>query len=360
MVWMHAARAGTCLQECGKIARRSVNTPFNRRRNQENHRMVKPPSQDTLIFVALSTFAERNRRPLDMLESSGVSFRLHPGGKRITTGELQLEGRDAAVIIAGVEPYDSPTLGELPALRCLVRCGVGVDSVDLAAAKARGITVLNTPDVTTAAVAELALTMFLTLRRNLRAQAASMARREWTRLEAHLLTGSTVGLIGLGRIGKRVAELCQAFGARVLASDPFVNVREAMALGVELVHLDQLLREGDIISLHAARSAAPIRLAAAELAAMKKGTVLVNLARGGMVDESALVDALGSGHLAGAGMDVFADEPYSGPLCDFENVILTPHSATTTVETRAAMELECVDKALRFIQGGLRPEERIV
>jgi D-3-phosphoglycerate dehydrogenase len=312
------------------------------------------------IFVALSTFAERDPRPLARLTASKHPFHIHPTGKRITTAELLRDGRDATVIIAGVEPYDAATLAKLPALRCLVRCGVGVDAVDLNAARARGIIVLNTPDVPVAAVAELALAMFLALSRNLRPQAIRMGQRQWIRLEAHLLGGRTVGLVGLGRIGRRVAGLCRAFGARVLASDPVADASVASALGVDLVALEQLLREADIVSLHAAKSVdQPLTLGAAELATMKRGAVLVNLARGGMVEEAALIDALRSGHLAGAGMDVYTQEPYAGPLCDFENVILTPHAATLTVETRAAMELECVDKALRFAAGGIRPEERV-
>jgi len=315
----------------------------------------------SLIFVALSTFAERDPLPLARLKASNYPFRIHRTGKRITTPELLRDGRDAAIIIAGVEPYDAATLAELPALRCLVRCGAGVDAVDLNAACTRGITVLNTPDVPTAAVAELALAMFLSLSRNLRRQVNSMGRREWNRLEAHLLGGRTVGLVGLGRIGRRVSELCRAFGARVLASDPFAEASGARDLGVELVPLEQLLREADIVSIHAAKSVdQPLRLGAAELAVMKRGAMLVNLARGGMVDEEALVDALRSGQIGGVGMDVFAKEPYAGPLCDFENVILTPHTATLAVETRAAMELECVEKALRFVDGDINPEERVV
>jgi D-3-phosphoglycerate dehydrogenase len=313
-----------------------------------------------LIFVALSTFAERDRRPLAQLEASKRAFRIHGTGKRITTPELLRDGRGAAVIIAGVEPYDVATLAALPELRCVVRCGVGVDAVDLNAARARGITVLNTPEVPTAAVAELALAMFLSLSRNLRRQANRMGQRQWNRLEAHLLSRRTVGLIGLGRIGRRVAELCRAFGAHVLASDPFADASAASVLGVDLVSLEQLLRKADIVSLHAVNSAnRPLKLGAAELASMKRGAILVNLARGGMVDETALADALRSGQLAGAGLDVFEHEPYAGSLCDLENVILTPHSATLTVETRAAMELECVEKALRFINGGIRAEERV-
>lgn len=305
-----------------------------------------------LIFVGLSTFAERDQRPLAVLKASGKPFRIHSTGKRITPDEVLTDASDAAVIIAGVEPYDASTLAKLPALRAIVRAGVGVDAIDLAAAKARGVAIFNTPDVPTAAVAELALTMFLALSRNLRPQANSMGARKWERLESHLIGGRTIGLVGFGRIGRRVAELLRPFGPRVLVADPFADQGAARAAGVELTTLENLLREADIVSLHAARSAEnPLQLGAAGLASMKPGALIVNVARGGMVDEAALIEALRSGHLAGAGLDVFSKEPYSGSLCDFENVILTPHNATSTVETRAAMELECVEKAVGFLNG---------
>lgn len=314
-----------------------------------------------LIFVALSTFAADDRRPLDRLEASGHPFRLHRTGKRITTAELLRDGTDAAVILAGVEPYDSATLAQLPALRCISRCGVGVDAIDLDAAQQRSVVVSNTPNIPTEAVAELALAMLLALSRNLCLQAKLMRARRWERTAAHLLAGRTVGLIGLGRIGQRVAQLCCAFDARVLAYDPLSDAALARELGVSLVAQELLLREADFVSLHASRHAEqPVLIGPAELAMMKRGAVLLNLARGEMVDEGALVEALRSGQLGGAGLDVFGAEPYQGPLCDFEQVILTPHSATLTVETRAAMELQCVENAFQFLAGDLPGERRVV
>lgn len=314
-----------------------------------------------LIFVALSTFAADDRRPLERLEASGHPFRLHLTGKRITTLELLRDGIDASVILAGVEPYDSATLVQLPVLRCISRCGVGVDAIDLAAARQRGVVIANTPGIPTEAVAELALAMFLALSRNIRLQANLMQARRWERTRAHLLAGRTVGLIGFGRIGQRVAQLCLALNARVLAYDPLVEEPSARSMGVALVSREQLLREADIVSLHASRSAEqPVLIGTAELAMMKSGAILVNLARGEMVDEGALVEALRSGQLIGAGLDVFGAEPYQGPLCDFEQVILTPHSATLTVETRAAMELQCVENALDFLSGNLSNGHRAI
>lgn len=314
-----------------------------------------------IVFIALSTFCERDGAPLDLLRRSGRPFRVHATGKRITTPELLRDGSDASVIVAGVETYDAATLAALPALRCISRCGVGTDAIDLNAARERGVAVLNTPDVPTAAVAELALAMFLSLCRTLRPQANRMKARNWVRLESHLLGARCVGIVGLGRIGHRVAALCQGFGSLVVATDPAADADAERERNITLMPLEQLLETADIVSLHAANVAgSPLRLGAAELARMKQGAILVNLARGSMVDDEALAEALRSGHLAGAGLDVFPVEPYAGPLCDFEQVILTPHSATLPVETRAAMELQCVGNALRFLDGRIERAERVV
>jgi D-3-phosphoglycerate dehydrogenase len=303
-----------------------------------------------LIFVALSTFAERDRRPLEMLERSGIPFRLNPTGRRIERGLLLDLGREATAVVAGVEPYDAGVIGGMPRLRCIARCGAGIENVDLEVARRRGIAVLNTPDAPTGAVAELALAMILALSRGLPRQAALMRERRWERVEAHLLAGKRVGIVGLGRIGRRLAELLRPFGVRMLATDPAADPAAARSLGVELVDLETLLASSDVVSLHAAASRVhPLRLGARELALMPKGAMLINLARGDMVDDVALASALRSGHLRGAAADVFPEEPYRGPLCDLDSAILTPHAATYTMETRTAMELECVEKLLRHL-----------
>jgi len=303
------------------------------------------------IFVALSSFAEHDKRPLDLLKTSGYPFKIHNTGKRITTSELLQSGVEATVILAGVETYDAQILDGLPKLRCISRCGVGVDAIDLQAAKKIGIEILNTPGIPTQAVAELALTMFLALSRNLSRQIDSMRDRKWERFETHLLSGRTIGLIGFGSIGQRVAELCIAFGAKVIACDPFVIPSIAEKMNVSFVTKEHLLGEADIISLHASKgSDKSFIIGADELNLMKDGAFLVNLARGDMVNEVALAEALTSGKLGGAGLDVFGEEPYKGPLSQFEQVLLTPHSATNTIETRAKMELESIKNALDFLK----------
>lgn len=313
-----------------------------------------------LILIALSTFSRESREPLALLEASGIPFEIHKSGKRITREELLNQAGHASVIVAGVEPYDADLFKQLPALRCISRCGVGVDSIDLVAAREHGVTVANTPDSPVQAVAELALSMFLSLSRNIPRQSKLMSERRWERVESHLLRGQTVGLIGFGRIGRRVAELCLAFGAKVHVCDPFVSVEEISSRGVVPVSFDELLATSDILSIHASKggSGSPL-LGNDELARVKPGAIVINLARGDMIDEDALVDALRTGRVSGAGLDVFPSEPYTGALCDFPQVILTPHSATLPVETRGEMECRCVQNALDFISGDLDPHFRV-
>jgi D-3-phosphoglycerate dehydrogenase len=314
-----------------------------------------------LIFVALSTFAAYDPSLTDKLAVSGFAYRIHSSGKRITRDELLANATDAAVIIAGVETYDEAIFDALPKLKCIVRLGVGVDAIDLAAAKKRNITILNTPDIPTTAVAELAVAMYLSLSRNLRSQANKMSERKWERLEAHLLSGKTLGIIGFGRIGKKIASFCRPFGVKILVCDPFINKESTVSTGIELVDKNTLLNRADIVSIHASRSGdAGMIIEGADYAKMKKGAILVNLSRGGMIDEKGLVKALQDKHLAGAGLDVFAEEPYKGPLCDMENVILTPHSATLTIETRNEMEEACIDKACRFLLGTVSQNEKVI
>jgi D-3-phosphoglycerate dehydrogenase len=311
------------------------------------------------IFVALSTFAEFDREPVNRLQESGIPFKIHSSGKRITREELLANAVDATIIIAGVEPYTSDVLSALPRLKCIVRLGTGVDAIDLISAKEKNITVLNTPDIPTIAVAELAISLFFALSRNLRPQSNRMGNKKWERVESHLVSGKTIGIFGFGRIGKKLAEFCKPFGVNILVCDPFLSGVAIQQSDIKFTDKETLLKNADIISIHAAKSEKPI-IGYDDYLKMKKGVILINLSRGGMIDEAGLIEALQSGHIAGAGLDVFEKEPYSGALCDFGNVILTPHSATLPVETRVAMEIECVDKALRFINGTIAANEKVV
>jgi D-3-phosphoglycerate dehydrogenase len=268
-----------------------------------------------------------------------------------------------AMLASSLVRYTGALMDGCPRLRIIARTGIGVDNVDLAAATERGIVVTNTPDGPTESTAEHTVAMLLALAKRLPQGAANLAAGKWGPRSGPLLgvevRGKTLGLVGLGRIGRRVAEICRlAFAMRVLACDPMVLPEQAAALGVELVELEQLLAEADFVSLHAPATPETWRLINAErLATMRPGSYLLNLARGTLVDEAALLAALESGHLAGAGLDVFDPEPpaLDSGLRSHPNVIATPHMASVTFEGRERMERMAVDNLLAFARGEQPP-----
>ncbi|HEU5214308.1 MAG TPA: D-glycerate dehydrogenase [Gaiellaceae bacterium] len=254
----------------------------------------------------------------------------------------------AVVVRVGVEELDL-----LPGLRLVANYGVGHDTIDVAACNQRGVAVTNTPGVLDAAVADLTLALILATRRHLVASDRFVRegrwRRGWARPEllGHDLAGSTLGLVGLGRIGSEVARRAEAFGMRV------VHHRRSDGLP-----LDELLAASDVVSLHVPLTEETRGLISRErLARLSDGATLINTARGAIVDEDALVEELVSGRIS-AGLDVFAAEPHvPAPLCDLANVVLTPHIASATEETRAAMTRVVVDNVLAFLRGDQLPNE---
>jgi glyoxylate reductase len=253
-----------------------------------------------------------------------------------------------AVVAVGPDELDL-----LPDLRLVANYGVGYDRVDVRACRERGVSVTNTPGVLDAAVADLTLALILACRRHLvesdRFVREGQWRRGWARPEllGRDLAGATLGLVGMGRIGSEVARRAEAFGMRV------VHHRRSDGLP-----LDELLRSADVVSLHVPLTPETGGLISRErLALLQDGATLVNTARGAIVDEDALVDELASGRIS-AGLDVFADEPrVPERLLDLPNVVLTPHVASATVETRAAMTRVLVDNVLAFVRGEPLPDE---
>lgn len=268
-----------------------------------------------------------------------------------------------AMVASSLVRYNGDLMDACPQLHIIARTGIGVDNVDLDAATARGIVVTNTPDGPTESTAEHTVAMLLALAKRLPQGAANLAAGKWGPRTGPLLgsevRGKTLGLVGLGRIGRRVAEICRlAFAMRVLACDPLVTPEAAAALGVELVELDDVLAAADFVSLHAPATPATFRLIDAErLAQMKPGAILLNLARGTLVDEGALLAALESSRLAGAGLDVFDPEPPAAdsPLRSHPNVLATPHMASVTAEGRERMERMAVENLLAFARGEAPP-----
>ena len=268
---------------------------------------------------------------------------VHPGltGEELARALAEVH----AVVVRSATHITRDALRYAERLVLIGRAGVGVDNIDVAAATERGIAVLNAPSGNTVSAAELAFSLMLSLARRIPAADHSMHHGEWDKksFTGSELLGKTLGLIGAGRIGGEVARRARAFGMRVIAYDPYLSPQRAEALEVELTSLAELLAQADVVSIHTPLTEATSGLIAdAELAQMKRGALLVNAARGGVVDEAALLRALESGHLGGAALDVFTEEPLPAehPLRWAPNLVLTPHLGASTHEAQQNVAVE--------------------
>lgn len=299
------------------------------------------------VYVALQQFCESDHRPLALLQEAGCVVRLNTLGRRLRRDEMASVLQGAEGVLAGIEPYEAEVLARLPHLRCISRCGAGTDSIDLEAARRQGVAVYTTPDEAVEPVAQLTVGMILALARHLLWHNAEMHAGVWNKRTGFLLSEWTIGLVGFGRIGQAVERHLRGFGPRMLIADPCLDAQHLPA-GVERRTLQSLLAEADLVSLHAARreQEGPL-LGREELDRMKRGSYLVNTARGFLVDEQVLYEKLRSGHLAGAAVDAFQREPYHGPIAHLPNVVCTPHIATLTRASRAAMEWRCAQNLVK-------------
>jgi D-3-phosphoglycerate dehydrogenase len=300
------------------------------------------------IAITTSNFDMSNPL-LDDLRSDGWEIVRSEYGRRLTEKEVSelLAGDEVTGMVAGVEPLTETVFAANPALRVISRCGTGFDSVDQEAASRHGIVCVNTPHAPAAAVSELTVgLMMATLRRI--AEADRLLRAgTWKALMGSLLAKRTVGIVGLGRVGRRVADLVSAFGADVIYYDPDVATAEYD----RAPSVVELASKVDLLSIHVPLSSETRGLISREaIEALPAGSILVNAARGGVVDEVALVDALEAGKLDGAAMDVFDQEPYDGPLCGFENVVLTTHMGSYAREARQLMESEALQNLLNELR----------
>jgi D-3-phosphoglycerate dehydrogenase len=265
-----------------------------------------------------------------------------------------LPGHDA-LIVRSATRVDAEVLARADRLQVVGRAGVGLDNVDVDAATARGVLVMNTPGANAVATAEHTWALLLALCRRVPAADASLRAGAWDRkrFTGIQLAGKTLGVVGLGRVGREVARRGRGFGMRVLGCDPHLTADAAEDLQVELVELDRLLAESDVVTLHAPLTEATRGMMGAErLARVKRGALLVNCARGELVDEAEVAAALREGRLAGAAFDVFAEEPPAGsPLIGLPDVVLTPHVGASTVEAQRDVSLQIVDQVLDALRG---------
>jgi D-3-phosphoglycerate dehydrogenase / 2-oxoglutarate reductase len=297
---------------------------------------------------------------LPMIE--GVALALAAGSDTPETPFANL-GAAEAVIAGSRLTYNAAMMDQAPRLRVIARTGIGYNNVELAAATARGIAVCNTPDAPTIATAEHAIALIFAVARQLKWIDKAMQTggkadffNQYNGLE---LYGATLGLIGLGRIGSHVAKIALGIGMKVIAYDPFVKADQARQLGVTLVaDLEEVLSQANVVSLHLPLLTETVNLINRErLRRMKPGAILINVARGGLVDETALSEALESQHLAGVGLDVFHTEPppVNHPLLGRDNVVTTPHVAGATTAGKDRLWRQALRQALQVLQGERPP-----
>ncbi|MBI3616093.1 MAG: phosphoglycerate dehydrogenase [Candidatus Omnitrophica bacterium] len=305
-----------------------------------------------VVYIALQQFCEQEGHARETLEEAGFQILQNQLGRRLQREEMPEILKEADAVLAGVEPYDAQLIAALPKLKCISRCGVGTESVDLEAARLHRIAVLTTPEEVVEPVAQMTIGMILALARNFPQHLSDARQGLWKKRVGFLLSEWTIGMVGFGRIGRAVERILRIFGPKIRVTDPKADPR-SLPPGVETRELSALLAESDLVSLHASRrpEEGPL-LGERELHQMRQGSYLVNTARGSLVDEAALVRALASGHLAAAALDVFQTEPaQSSPLFQMPQVLCTPHVGSLTRASRAAMELKCAKNVVEFFNG---------
>lgn len=313
-----------------------------------------------IVLVSSRSFGQVSQVGTAILEQAGFEIlRIEAKDRPFDVAKLAqiVEQAKPYALLAGAEPIPREVLGASPHLKVVQKHGVGVDNIDLDAATDLGIAVANAPGTNTEAVADLAIGLMLSLLRSVVDAAISTREGGWDRFIGRELGKLTVGVVGTGRIGRSVIERLSGFGSRVLAYDVYEDAGIAAKMNVEYTSLERLLRESDIVTLHIPLMDETRKLIAAQqLAWMKPTALLINIARGELVDETALANHLAAGRIAAAGVDVFTTEPpQASPLIRLKNVLATPHIGAYTVEAMDCMAQRCA-QTICDIYAGKQPD----
>ena len=300
------------------------------------------------VLTSPSSFGKISLEPFELLKQNGFSFINNPYGRKLKEIEVIELAHDCVGIIAGVENFSKKVLDSLPKLKCISRVGVGLDSIDLDYAEKKGVKILNTPNGPTRSVAEFTLAMALSLLRRIPQAHNDMKNNIWKKQVGNLFSHKTVGIIGLGRIGKNVAELFSSIGFNIIGFDINPDQIWAKKNNIKLKSFNEVLSEADILTLHVPGDINEPLIKEIDFVKMKKESLLINLSRGGVVDERALFEALKNNKIKGAATDVYEEEPYIGDLNKLDNIILTPHIGSYTMEGKLKMEISAVKNMLKY------------
>ena len=305
----------------------------------------------TKILISPSSFGQCGSEPINILKQQGFEIIQNPFGRKLTEDEVIELAQGCVGIVAGVEPLTKKVMDALSNLKCISRVGVGMDSVDLEYAKKKGIIVVNTPDGPTRSVAEMTIALIFSLLRKIPQADANIKKGIWKKETGNLLFGKTVGIVGLGRIGRMVAETFSKLGNNLIGFDLYTDMAWAKKNNVAIVGLNELMLNSDIISLHVPPNKDKTSIIGKEqLSLMQKSTFLINAARGGVVDETILFELLKENKIAGAAIDVFSVEPYMGPFTTLDNVVLTPHLGSYAAEGKLQMEIDAVNNLINALK----------
>ncbi|WP_432564206.1 phosphoglycerate dehydrogenase [Kineococcus sp. SYSU DK003] len=312
------------------------------------------------VLVTTPSFGQFSPEPWAAVADLGLSVRRPVRPHPLSAEHLAEEVGDADALVVGLDRVDAQVLAAGRRLRVVAKHGVGTDNIDVQAATARGITVVNAPGGNSDAVADLTVGLVLALARDILAAHRSVVAGRWERFSGPQLSGRTVGIVGFGRIGQAVARRFAGFGSRLLAHDPYVDPAVVAAAGAEPVGLPTLFRTADVVTLHLPGSPGGPVVDRDVLAGMPPGTLLVNAARGDLVDTAAVCAALEDGHLGGYAADAFSTEPPAGddPLLRAPRTVLTPHIGAFTDAANAAMGVTVVQDVARVL-GGLPPRHPV-
>lgn len=305
------------------------------------------------MLVTVAPFGETDPAPIRLLQDNGIAVTLNDKGRRLSEEEVLERIAPYEVLLAGTEPLTPRVLDAAPNLRLIAKSGIGLDNLDLNHARRRGVAVTYTPSAPTAAVSELTIAQMIALLRHTPAADRGLRRGIWRRSIGRGMNTITAGVIGVGRVGRSVIRLLQPWNpARILAADLVIDAPFFEAMHCTAAGLDTIYREADVITVHVPLTARTRRMIGAEeLARMKPDAVLINTARGGIVDETALAEALAARPAFSAAVDVFVEEPYSGPLTGLDNCLLTCHMGSATRESRLRMESEAAMEVVRYFRG---------
>ena len=309
----------------------------------------------TTVFRVLVADAISPKGVEALQQTPGFEVTVRTGMERSELIEA-IKDQDGLIVRSATKP-DAEIIAAASQLKVIGRAGTGIDNIDLKAATAAGIVVMNTPGGNSVAAAELTVAHLLAMARNVVPSNIELRAQKWERKKymGQELAGKTLGLVGLGRIGREVARIAQGLRMNVIGYDPFVSAEHGAALDIEVLSLDDVLKRSDAVSLHVPKTDETYHLLNAKsLAGMKKGALVINCARGGLIDEAALADALDSGHIGGAGIDVYeAEPPTDFRLVDHPRVVATPHLGASTREAQERVGVEIAEKVRDFLTDGM-------